>query len=349
MKRGADMVYSRLAGLCVAVFLILFPLPVKAAEHTLVISSWADPDHSMNSRMWPAFIQKIEEATKGRLTAKVVYQLGAPSEQLSLIEKGEADIGWVFHGYQPQRFVSASLLLLPGYEAGPKALSAVYWRAYQKYFKTTGEYHSVKLLGLMVDGAAQLHSSRPIATLNDMTDLRLRISGDLSYYLANALGAMSVHVPANHIHETLAEKTIDGLFLSFEGRRDFSFNRTLPHVFEVSGGFSRNSYALVMNRRSFYSLPADIREILDTEVFGEPLSQMAGGIWEQADAIGRAAMRTSDQSRFIEATPDDLQRFKMIINQQQTQAIENAAKAGINARAAFDFITAEAQAPGKEK
>lgn len=335
------MLLFRLITLCVT---MLFTVSASAAEYTLNISSWASPSHSINSRLWPSFIEKIEKATKGRVSAKITYHLASPPEQLSLIEKGGADIGWISHGYHPHRFTAASLVELPGVAGNAEAMSVAYWRTYEKYLYNQNEYKNLKLLGLMVDGPVQLHSRKPVETLNDIKNLRLRISGDVSHTISTALGAKSVHVPASRIKNTLDAKTLDGLLMPLEGRRDFSLNDKVPYVYEVSGGFSRSSFALVMNTETFENLPADIRNILDKALFGEALSHLAGQIWDQSDAIGRAATQASEGNKLTKAVQRDAVYFQTLARKERDRIIKKATQAGLNAKAAVDFIIAESQA-----
>lgn len=335
------MLFFHLITLCAT---MLFTVSTSATEHTLTISSWASPSHSINSRLWPSFIEKIEKATKGRVSAKIVYNLASPSKQLSLIATGGADIGWISHGYHPHRFTAASLVELPGVSGSAEAISVAYWRAYERYLYNQNEYKSLKLLGLMVDGPMQLHSSKPVETLNDIKNLRLRVSGDVSHTISTALGAKSVHVPSSHIKNTLDAKTLDGLLMSLEGRRDFSLNDKVPYVYEISGGFSRSSFALIMNTETFESLPADIRNILDETLFGEALSQLAGQIWDQSDAIGRAATQASEGNKLTKAAQRDTVYFQTLAREERDRIIKKAAKAGLDAKAAVNFIIAESQA-----
>lgn len=318
-----------------------------AADRVLVISSWAAPGHSINSRFWPAFIKALEEASGGRVSARIVYDLAPPSGQLDLIESGQADIGWIFHGYHPERFPSARLLEMPGHEAGAEALSVAYWRAYEAYFKAGREYDSVKLIGLMVQGAGQLHSVRKIARLDEIAGLRLRLTGAVSHDMSKALGAKGVYIPASRIGKALEAKTVDGILLALDSRRDFSFNSALPYVFEIPGGFYRSSFALAMNEKAFATLPSEIKTLLDEKVFGEKLSRLAGAVWDQSDAIGRAATRASEGASIGQASAEDLPRFRAIIARERERIIEDVARTGIPARTAVDFIAAEIGSPGK--
>ena len=103
------------------------------AEKTMVISSWLPPSHVMNDTIWPEFVSRIEAATDGRVTGKVEYQLASPPSQADLVEDGGADAGWIFHGYNPGRFVTTKLIEIPGLDGDSAAASAAHWRAHEKF------------------------------------------------------------------------------------------------------------------------------------------------------------------------------------------------------------------------
>ena len=68
----------------------------------------------------------------------------------------------------------------------------------------------------------------------------------------------------------------------------------------MPGGFYRGSFALIMNQERFDSLSAQDREALMT-VFGEPMSQMAGQVWDEIDAIGTEATLAAPGNSLSEA------------------------------------------------
>ena len=94
-------------GLTSALMLSMFTsVSAQAAQTTLTISSWAPPSHGINAIMWPNFIKMMEDATDGRVSAEIKYKLGSPPAQFDLIQDGVADLTWIFHGYNPGRFVA---------------------------------------------------------------------------------------------------------------------------------------------------------------------------------------------------------------------------------------------------
>ncbi len=109
-----------------ATSLALIGFAASAADHTLVISSWAPPTHGLNALQWPRFVEMIEEATDGKVTAELKLGLAPPPAQMDLVQDGVADLSVIFHGYQPGRFVTTKLVELPGYEGSSEASAVAY-------------------------------------------------------------------------------------------------------------------------------------------------------------------------------------------------------------------------------
>ncbi len=309
----------------------------NAAEYTLTISSWTPPTAGMNSDMWPRLTAMIEEATGGRVTAQVKYGLASPPAQLDLVQDGAADMSWIFHGYNPGRFSVTKLVELPGYAANSADLSARYWNVHQKYLEAAGEHRGVKLIGLMVHGPGQVHTSDPVQSLDDVKGLKLRIGGGVASDVGEAIGVTGIHVSAPKVYETLASHAADGTLMSIEGRKGFNLVEVAPNMFEMPGGFYRASFALIMNEDKFNAMPADIQEALNG-VFGEKASRMAGEVWDEIDVIGRDLTIATPGNAIVLASEADQATFKGLSADIVAKVIAEISAKGIDANAAFAIL-----------
>ena len=152
---------------------------IANAQETLTISSWLQP-HAVNTVIFPEWIKQIEAATDGRVTAKIEFGLAPPPGQIDLIEDGSADVTWIFHGYNPGRFVTTKLIELPGYQGDAEAASVAHWRAYEQYLSKAGEHEGVRVIAMMTHGPGQTHMREPISGLADLQGKKIRIGGGAS-------------------------------------------------------------------------------------------------------------------------------------------------------------------------
>ncbi|MFK7963943.1 MAG: TRAP transporter substrate-binding protein [Burkholderiaceae bacterium] len=328
-----------LSGL-IAAGLVLGATGVANAKTTLTISSWAPPTHGINAIMWPKFIEMLEKATEGRVSAQIKYKLGSPPAQFDLVQDGAADIGWIFHGYNPGRFVATKMIELPGYSGTAEAASVAYWRAHQKYLAKANEHKGVKLVSLMTHGPGVLHSATQVASLDQIKGMKLRLGGGVSGDVGAALGATGIRVPAPKVYETLASKAADGVMMPFEGKKGFKLTEVAQHTYEVPGGFYRGSFAIVMNQDQFDSLSEKDQKALGPE-FSEAVAKMAGSVWDQIDAAGRAASAKAADNSVTMAADADIQAWNKMTMPIIEKVLGEVTKSGIDAASVQSFISKE--------
>lgn len=310
----------------------------QAADYTLTISSWAPPTHGINASMWPKFIEMIEAATDGKVTAEIKMGLAPPPGQMDLVQDGAADLSIIFHGYQAGRFTATKLIELPGYEGSAEAASVAYWQVFDKHLAEAKEHRGVKVVALHTHGPAQLHSAKAVNSLADIAGMKIRIPGGVGGDVGKALGAIGIQVPAPKVYETLASNAADGVVMPFESRKGFKLTEVAQNVFEVPGGLYRGSFAYIMNEDAFAELPADLQQALEEKVFGEPLSRELGKIWDQIDAIGRETTEATADNAIHTASDEDLAAYQDIQKEVIASVLADIDGKGIDAQAAYDMV-----------
>ena len=323
-----------------AIFISSLGFTGMAANVTLTISSWAPPSHGINATMFPKLIKMMEEATEGRVTAKIKYKLGSPPAQFDLIQDGVADISWIFHGYNPGRYVVTKVIELPGYKGSARAASIAYWKAHEKFFASANEHKGVKLIALMTHGPGHLHSAKKVTTLAEMKGMKLRLGGGVSGDVGEALGVTGIRVPAPKVYETLASKAADGVMMPMEAKKGFKLTEVAQHTFEMPGGFYRGSFAVIMNQDKFDSLSPKDQKALNG-VFGLPLSSMAGQVWDSIDADGFNATLTASGNSINRASSNQQAAFAKISRSIVAKVLKEVSSRGVDGAAAQAFIAAE--------
>ena len=308
-----------------------------SAAEKLVISSWAPPTHGINAKLWPRFIEMVEKATDGRVTAEIKYKLAPPPAQFDIVQDGAADLTWIFHGYNPGRFAATKLIELPGYEGSAEAASVAYWKAYEKYLAKADEHKGVKVVALHTHGPGQLHSATKVTSLSEIDGMKLRLGGGVSGDVGTALGATGIRVPAPKVYETLASKAADGVMMPMEGKKGFKLTEVAQHTFEMPGGFYRGSFALIMNEDKFNSLSEEDRAALET-IFGEAVSRMSGQVWDEIDADGLAALKGTDGNSLNVASDADQAAYRELADPIKANVIAEVLAKGVDAQAAVDLI-----------
>lgn len=328
----------KITSLLAAAALTLSASLAQAADYTLTISSWAPPTHGINATMWPKFIEMIEAATDGKVTAEIKMGLAPPPGQMDLVQDGAADLSIIFHGYQAGRFTATKLIELPGYEGSAEAASVAYWRVFDQHLAAANEHRGVKVVALHTHGPAQLHSAKAVNSLADIAGMKIRIPGGVGGDVGKALGAIGIQVPAPKVYETLASNAADGVVMPFESRKGFKLTEVAQNVFEVPGGLYRGSFAYIMNEDAFAELPTDLQQALEDKVFGEPLSRELGKIWDQIDATGRETTLATADNAINSASDEDLAAYQDIQKEVIASVLAEIDGKGIDAQAAYDMV-----------
>ena len=306
---------------------------VAKADTTIRIASWAPPKHGINNIVWPTWGKCISAATGGSVKTKIEYGLAPPPAMNDLVRDGVADASWIFHGYNPGRYVLTKVVELPGLGTSAEAASVAYWRVHEKFLAAKNEHKGVRLVGLTSHGPGIMHTKKEIKTLDDFKGMKIRLGGGVSDAVGKALGIVGVRVPAPKVYETVSSGVADGVFMPMETKKSFRLKEVAPHSIIMPGGVYYGSFAFVMNPDKYAGLSAAEQKAVDG-CSGEVISKVAGKMWDDVDTAGLAdAKAFGNKIR----TADDAMKadFYKRVAHIETDWLAAANKTGIDAKAAL--------------
>ena len=317
-----------------------------AAQTKLIIGSWAPPTHHINTDVMPTMGKWIQEATKGRVTFEIKYDLAPPPGQFDAVRDGVQDVGWIFHGYNPGKFVATQVMELPFLGAGAEAGSAAYWRVHEKYLAKADEHKGAIVIGLMTHGAGVIQSQRPIASWADLKGMKVRLPGGIASRIGEAFGAVAVSVPAPKVYETLSSKVAEAVFMPIETHKSFRLSEVTKYVLRVPGNLYDGSFAIVMNPKKFESLSKEDQAAVKSAT-GEKISAYAGAKWGAADKVGYDAAKTAGTT-VTDATPQMLDELKKVAAALEADWVKRASGKGYDAAAALKELRETAKSLDKK-
>ncbi|WP_445156492.1 TRAP transporter substrate-binding protein [Halomonas sp. E14] len=319
------------------------------AQTTITVSTWAGPNHGINTMVWPTWKAWIEEATEGRVTVDIVHDMGPPASQMEMIADGIADATWVFHGYNTGRFVLTKLPEFPTFEEfSSEHASAAYWRTHQEYLAQAGEHRGVDVVAAGVHGPGWIFSREQFETLDDMKGKRIRVGGGVMGDLSNALELTGVALPPTGVYEAGSQGVIDGAMLVPEGLRSFRVAEIFPYTLKVDGGFYRGSFTIVMNPMFWDQVSAEDREAI-LEVSGERLSRLFGYMMDTMDVRG-VAFAEQQGHTFTELGEADLETLRGMSDDMIEAWAETATSSrGVDAMAAIQYFREQLTAAAEEE
>ena len=246
--------------LAIAIFLVVgFTLttPAEAGTINLRYANFP-PAPTFPCVQMERWAKEVEKRTNGavKVTTFPGGTLLGAKNMFDGVASGIADIGCFCPPYMPGRFPLMEGMDLPAEFTSATAASLTLWDLYQKYQPKS--YDKVKVLTMFTCAPANIMSKVAVKNFADLQKLEIRGTGISGKYL-DALGAIPVAMPMSHVPESLQKGVVKGLFSSLEVMKDFKFAELCKHITITNG--PTTSFAVVMNKRKWDSLPADVKKV----------------------------------------------------------------------------------------
>ncbi|NOI66751.1 TRAP transporter substrate-binding protein [Vibrio sp. 99-8-1] len=319
------------SGLLVAT--LAFSQSALAQTHQLKVATWLSPMQTMNADVLPTWGKWIEEATDGRVTIKLEYDLAHPKSLVELVEDGAVDAAWTFHGYMPGRFRLPQIAELPANRASAEAASVAHWRVNDKYFKDSFEYEGVELAGVFVHGPGQVHMRQPIESIKDLKGKKMRVGGGISTEVGKLLQVSGVSAPATKAYEMLSQGVADGLFMQMDMMKAARFKDVAPYSYKLPTGLYLGSFGIFISPQFMEKLSKEDQQAIRS-VSGEKLSALAGRYWSKADEIGEADILASG-SNVTEFSQQDIDYFRKLTKGLDEKWIKSVKSRKVDAKTAL--------------
>ncbi|PCJ91572.1 MAG: C4-dicarboxylate ABC transporter [Hyphomicrobiales bacterium] len=238
-------------------------LPAQAHVPKNVLKVWAD---------------KVEKDSGGKI--KIAHypsmQLGGkPPELMDQVQDGVVDIIWTVIGYTPGRFPRTEVFELPFMLTNAEAVSRAFWEMFEKDMKDN-EFKDVHVLGAWVHGPGVIHSATPVNSVADMKGLKVRGASRAVNMLLKELGSTPVGMPVPAVAESLSKGVINATTIPWEVVKALKVPELVHNHTEFTGkGLYTLTFALVMNKDKYESLPDDLKKAIDDNS-GMEFSAFAG-------------------------------------------------------------------------
>jgi TRAP-type C4-dicarboxylate transport system substrate-binding protein len=265
--------------------------PVDAAQK-LRYATWDPPHHEMRKFGVDLWVKSIGKVTEGRVNVRMLTKgLGAPPAYHDFIKGGAIDVAHIIPAYTPGRFLLHKMAEFPFLTNSAKARTVGYWRVYKKHFEKVGEAKGMKLMTFWVHGPGLIHNSkRPVSKMSQLKGLKLRVSGDNISALAKSMGATPIFAPITKVHNMLSKGVIDGVFLTYEGIKNFKLGRLVKFTTVPPGGLYATVFQMYMNQKKWDGISKKDQALIEG-VSGEHAANYIGDAWDLADRNGIKHMK----------------------------------------------------------
>ncbi len=311
------------------------------AEMKLRYATWDPPHHEMRKFGVDLWIKSIGKVTNGRVKVRMLTKgLGAPPAYHDFIKDGAIDVAHIIPAYTPGRFVLHKLAEFPFLTDSARARTVAYWRVYKKHFEKADEARDMKLLTFWVHGPGLIHNYvRPVASMKDIKGLKLRVSGDNISALAKSMGVTPIFMPITKVHNALSKGVIDGVFLTYEGVKNFNLSKYLKYATKAPGGMYATVFQMYMNKKVWNRIPKKDQDLI-MGVSGEHAANYIGKAWDLADRNGIKDMKAKG-IKLLDMPPAMLAQAKKNWVPIQAAWMKTAAAKGVDGEAALAMFKAE--------
>lgn len=310
------------------------------AETVLRVSNWLPPTHPITTDIIQVWANNVEKESAGRVKVQILSALGKPEAHFDLVRRGVADVAMGVDGYTPDRFKLTYGVKLPFIADDATAATVAYWRIHQKYFARHNEFGGVKLVTLWVHGPGYLHTTtRKVQSMDDMRNLKVRVSGGVIQEVATMLGMVPQFAPASQAYELLSNGVVDGILFNLDSIPSFKIDKVLNNMLMVPGGLYRDSHFMIMNEAKFKSLPKADQEAID-RVSNEAQAWVAGRAWDAADERALKVLKARNYN-FMDASPQLVAQLKERLAPLEDKWMKIAKEMGLDGREVLDAYTAE--------
>jgi TRAP-type C4-dicarboxylate transport system substrate-binding protein len=236
--------------------------PAKAGETIKLTYANFPPPATFPCVQMERWVDEVEMRTDGRVSVDTFpgSTLLNPKNTFDGVIAGTADIGCLAMSYQPGKFPVSEAVDLPVGFASAKAASLALYDLIEKY--KPKEFEKVKILTLFTCPPASFMTTTPVKSLADLEGMELRCSGT-GVGVIERLGGTPIAMPMSETPNAIQRGVVKGIVSSMEILKDFNFVAYCPYATRIGDTSYVVTFAVVMNKEKWDSLPADVKKVMD--------------------------------------------------------------------------------------
>jgi TRAP-type C4-dicarboxylate transport system substrate-binding protein len=260
-----------------------------AQEVTLRLHQFLPAQSVIPKNAIAPWAKRIEEESNGAIKIELYPSMqlgGSPPQLFDQAKDGVADIIWTVLGYTPGRFPKSEVFETPFMITNAKDSSMAFQAYVEQY--AMDEFDDVKLIAVHTHGPGVFHSKKPITKLEDLKGMKIRGGSRVINNMLKSLGAEPIGMPVPSIPEALSRGVIDGATIPWEVSVALKTSELVKNHTGFSGdhGLYSQTFALVMNKKSYENLSPELQAIIDANS-GIVVAAKFGAEMDAADIVGR--------------------------------------------------------------
>lgn len=311
----------------------------KVYELSLTSEGYRD-NHVVTQKVWMPWIEEVEKRSNGRLKI-VFYSPGTICGRKDVpdaVIKGRADIGHTLFSTNPGMYAYSDVgeANVPGVNSVASAMGFSDYVNQNDWVKQELDNDKTKLLSVWSTGPAQICSKEPITKLSDLKGKKIGYHMAGMDKIITALGGVPVLVMPPDIYMSMQRGQTDAQIMALTVHRPFKLYEVMTEVndFPLLPGY----HYLVMNRKTYDSLPTDLQQILD-ETTGEMMAKQVAEVIDAEVNDGLQWMLENDKAHVSKFDPEEETKMTELLVPFKEEWIESLEKRGYpRAREAIELF-----------
>jgi TRAP-type transport system periplasmic protein len=278
------------------------------AQETRLLMTSLSPGGSTNSVFFNQWAQKLATQSGGAL--KIDVRDGATLAHFgNVYERVQDDvvqIGWTIHQVVAGKFPLSEVAGLPFVEGGFRRASVSLYRL-SKTGLLDPEYKDVVPLVFSVFGQSQIHFARKPQSIDDLSGLKIGVTGRAPSQVVAALGGTPISMQPGEFYEALQRRTIDGAITSWAAFVPYKLHEVTTHHVETLLGQGTSMF--FMAKKKYDALPDNVKKVLAAnadEATTASFSDHFDAQWQG----GRKPVAESDKHTIVQLTPEQTAKWR---------------------------------------
>lgn len=326
---------TAIAVVAVLTTISLAPLVAQAASDQptkLSFSIWQQPDHYMVKaiRQWAS---NVEKRTNGKVTIEFFYggALTKGEQAYDGIVKGISDVAAAATGWNAGRFPLTRITDIPLDWTSSRQASRVSWEYYKKF--KPKEWADTHLLFLYTDAIGDLHTRKPVQSVDDLKGMQIRGTGS-DVPLIKAMGGTPVGMPFSEVYLALQRGIVDGMISNLASVKAARLGEvtgyTTDHNVRSAG------FWVSMNSRKWRALSPDVQKAIDEA--SEEAVDVLGQALDAEQEAGRQYILGLG-NKIIVPTKAEAARFDAALRPIRDDWLKEMEGKGLPGKEVLQFVT----------
>jgi len=307
-----------------AAALISLPLGAGAEPIKLKAATFASDRTATYFGGIKPFVDAVNGEARGEIEIEV-YSSGVLgkdiAQQLQMVRDGIADFAFIVPGQTPDQFRDNAAIELPGLFKDVREATTVYSRLTAA--GALSGYEDLVVIGAYATDPEVFHTKSPVAALENLKGLKLRINNAMEAAAIAKLGMSAVSLPINQIPQAIGGGKIDGALMPNLALFEYGISRIATHHYMLPT--STATLAFVMNRSKFESLPPHAKSII-RKYSGEWTATHFIEIFEAGGRRVTAQLRSDPDRTVVVPSPADLATAQRVFAQVVDEWVASSPK-----------------------